>query len=239
MTDAAYRNHRHYIDEGWKPQPKESFKALKGIIEDYKGLSGLNVLDVGCATGEFLGYLSTQTTDSRFAGVDVTSDLLDTGRRLLPDTDFKLASALGLPEEFLGAFDVVCAIGCMSIFDENQIETFWDNMLGAAKPGGLVVVLSPLNEFGVDTMIRHKKRMSGHPPLWETGWNIFSQETIREILEIRGAKLELLRFQIPFDLEPQDDPVRTWTIRTEKRDRQLINGLKLLIDHYFMVVRCC
>lgn len=237
MSDGAYRNHRHYIDEGWSREPKESFKALKALVEHSKGLAGLRVLDVGCATGELLGYLSSQMTDSQLVGVDVAPELIGTASRLLPHAQFALASALDLPAAFTGTFDVVCAIGCMSIFDETEIESFWDNILRVAKPDGLVIVLSPLNEFGVDAMVRHRKRQDGAAGPWETGWNIFSQATIRELVSSRGASLELQHFQIPINLEPRDDPVRTWTIRTEQRERQLVNGIKLLIDHYFMIVR--
>jgi SAM-dependent methyltransferase len=237
MSDGIYRNQQHYIVEGWSAQPKESFKALKAIISERKGLQGLRILDVGCATGELLGYLSSQIADSRFVGVDVAPELIETAARLLRRGEFRLASALDLPADFAGAFDVVCAMGCMSIFDETMIDGFWENLLKAARPGGLVVVLSPLNEFGVDAMIRHRKRRDGAAGPWETGWNIFSQDTIKEIVARHGAALELRRFEIPFELAPREDPVRTWTVRTEHRERQLTNGLKLLIDHYFMIAR--
>lgn len=39
-----------------------------------------------------------------------------------------------------------------------------------------------------------------------------------------------------FDLKPKEDPVRTWTMRTETNERQLTNGLKLLIDHYLLKI---
>lgn len=235
-TSAKYRNHGHYIKEGWSREPKESFKAAWNIISSSVDKDVAKVLDVGCATGEFIGFLSKCIPDARFVGVDVTEDLLDEGRRLLPQAEFVNASALALPSE-LKDFDIVCAIGCMSIFDETQIEAFWDNLLGAVRPGGLVLVLSPLNEFGVDAMIRHRKRPDGVAGDWESGWNIFSQETIREILQARGVELVLERFELPIDLPPSADPIRTWTMATANRERQLTNGLKLLVDHYFMVCK--
>ncbi len=205
------------------------------IIAAKRDLGGaLRVLDVGCATGEFMGYLRSRMHSASFIGVDVTEDLLIAGRSLLPEAEFINASAIALPK-FLAGFDVVCAMGCMSIFDETQIEVFWDNLIGASKPGGLVIVLAPLNEFGVDAMIRHRKRRDGVPGDWETGWNIFATETIRDLLLTRGLKLHLQRFHIPFDLPRKVDPIRTWTFSTTERERQLTNGLKLLIDHYFMI----
>lgn len=234
---AIYANHGHYVAEGWSAEPKETFKALDALIAKRKGRTGLKILDVGCATGELIGYLSTQFENGQFVGVDVAKELIETGRTLLPQATFALASALELPVSFDKAFDVVTAIGCMSIFDESEIDCFWDNLFRVCKPGGLIVVLSPLNEYGVDTMIRHRKRLDTSPGQWEAGWNIFSQETIREMVESRDGELQFDHFHIPFDLPQREDPVRTWTLKTEHRDRQLTNGLKLLIDHYFTIVQ--
>ena len=236
MSNAEYRNHAHYIADGWSTEPKESFKELLAIIRA-EAPNAKDILDVGCATGELLGFLSKYLADTRCSGVDVTDDLLVAARNNLPQAKFVNASALELPAYFAEAFDVTCAIGCMSIFDETQIESFWENLFRVTRPGGLIVVLSPLNEFGIDAMIRHRKRPDGKAAKWETGWNIFSKETIGEIVETIGSQLQLKRFQIPIDMKPKDDPIRTWTIKTDSRDRQLTNGLKLLVDHYFMIAR--
>jgi SAM-dependent methyltransferase len=236
MSEARYCNHQHYLVEGWSAEPKESFKLLHAILKRESGLDDLDLLDIGCATGELLGYLTRVTRSWRLVGVDVSEDLLREARRFVPSADFRHASVLDLPTALSGRFDVVCAMGCMSIFDETTIERFWDNLLGAAKPSGLVVVFSPLNEYGVDVMIRHRKRQGAEIGEWETGWNIFSIATIEELLIARGASLRLERFDLLVDLAPKPDPVRTWTMRTETRARQLTNGLKLLVDHYFMIV---
>lgn len=236
MSHAEYRNHAHYIAEGWSAEPKESFKELLGIIQT-EAPNPSSIVDVGCATGELLGFLSSQFPAAKCLGVDVTDELLIAARKNLPAAEFVNASALDLPDRLTGQFDLTCAIGCMSIFDESQIDAFWTNLFHVTRRGGLIVVLSPLNEFGVDAMIRHRKRRNGKAAQWETGWNIFSKETVGEIAEANGSSLQLKRFQIQIDLKPKDDPIRTWTMKTETRDRQLTNGLKLLVDHYFMIAR--
>lgn len=236
-TEAAYRNHGHYLAEGWSRQPKEMFKALAAILAREGGIGGASVLDVGCATGELIAFLRGAAGAGACVGVDVSADLLVEARRLVPEAEFLAASALDLPALFKGRFGLVTAIGCMSIFDETEIGRFWDNMLAAAAPGGLVVALSPLNEFGVDAMIRHRKRIDGVPGRWETGWNIFARETIAELLAERGRAVAFERFQIGIDLPPRPDPIRTWTVPRPDGSRQLTNGLKLLVDHHFMIVR--
>jgi trans-aconitate methyltransferase len=237
VTDAKYRNFGHYIGEGWSAEPKESFTALAAHIDAHGPQPSGEHLDIGCATGELIGFLSSRYPGLRSTGVDVFDELLSRARANVPAAQFVQASALSLPASFTGRFDLVTAVGVASVFDETEIETFWKNLLGAARPGALVAVLSPLNEFGVDTMIRHRKRRDGWPLAWETGWNVFAIDTIRELVASLGAELSIERFHFSGRLEPRPDPARTWTMATEKDPRQLTNGLKLLVDHYFMLAR--
>ena len=237
MADATYRNYGHYIREGWAAEPKESFKALASHIVAEVGTPGGELLDIGCATGELIGFLSARFPALRCTGVDVFDELVERARVNLPGVEFVEASALALPDAFTDRFNIVTAVGVASVFDDREIETFWDNALRVTKPGGLVAVLSPLNEYGVDTVIRHRKRRGGTPLSWETGWNVYAIDTIREIVEARRARLTVTRFHFSGRLEPKPDPVRTWTLPTEADPRQLTNGLKLLVDHYFMLAR--
>lgn len=238
MSDAQYRNFAHYIGEGWSREPKQTFVALADhLIAERGGDPSGELLDIGCATGELIGYLLSRFPRLTAAGVDVFDELLEQARANVPPAAFVKASALELPAGFANRFDIVTAVGVASVFDEHEIAVFWRSLLDAAKPGGTVAVLSPLNEFGVDTVIRHRKRRDGAPLAWETGWNVYAIETINEIVASLGASLRVERFHFRGRLDPKPDPVRTWTMSTEQDERQLTNGLKLLVDHYFMIAR--
>lgn len=238
MSDARYRNFGHYIGEGWSTGPKQTFVALADRLVAERGAqpSG-ELLDIGCATGELIGYLLSRFPDLIATGVDVFDELLAKARTNVPPATFVKASALDLPKAFAGRFDVVTAVGVASVFDEVEIHAFWKNLLDAARPGGTVAVLSPLNEFGVDTVIRHRKRRDGAPLEWETGWNVYATDTINELVKDLGASLRIERFRFHGRLDRKPDPVRTWTMSTEHDSEQLTNGLKLLVDHYFMIAR--
>jgi SAM-dependent methyltransferase len=237
MEKPTYRNHAWYIASGWAAEPKERFKAVIPLIDRYTGLRELRILDVGCATGELLGFLARSVPEADLTGVDYSEDLLDEGRKLLPEANFFFASAIDLPTEFNGRFDVVTSIGCMPIFDASEIQQYWANLLGACRQGGVVIVLAPLNEYGVDVMTQHRKWIDGRVSAWETGWNIHSIDSVREVLSGLGQEAEIFPFQIPFAIAPDVDPVKTWTTRFGDNDLQLTNGLKLLINHYFLVVK--
>lgn len=235
MSD--YRNFEHYIVDGWQKSPKESFKALADHLNGDGVQPKGHLLDVGCATGELLGFLASRFPGLSVTGVDVFDELLQSARRMLPGGTFVNSSALELPDEFRERFDFVTAVGVMSIFDEDELAQFWESLLGVTKPGGYIAVLSPLNEYGVDIIVRHRKRRDGKVLSWEAGWNVFSHETVRETLSAQGQEVSFERFVFKPVLPPKDDPVRTWTLPTAENPHQLTNGLKLLVDHYFMLVR--
>jgi SAM-dependent methyltransferase len=236
MKKAEYANYEHYIKEGWSPQPKESFKALARIVEANAPRRLESYLDVGCATGELIGFMTSQFPQLRATGWDVFDPLLDTARRLLPDSQFARVDATQMdrPES---KYDLVTAIGVMSIFDEEALTRFWTNHSGCLSEEGLLVVLSPLNEHGCDVLVQHRKRKDGKPGAWEKGWNVYSFETIREITQPLGLTVDFVPFNIGIDLKPAADPVRTYTMQTEKNPRQLVNGLKLMINHYYMIAK--
>lgn len=236
MTLSTYQNYQHYINEGWAKEPKESFKSLAGLIKQLSLPENAKLLDVGCATGELIHYLSTQFSSFSFTGMDIFDDLIHVASQLQADKTFIRGSILDKNDELTNAFDIITAIGVMSIFDETNIGVFWKNLLDRVKAGGKIIILSPLNEYGVDTMIRHRKRINGKLGEWETGWNIFSFEAINEVIQNKCSKCEFIKFNFTGNLSRKNDPVRTWTLSTSEKEKQLMNGLKLLIDHYFIVV---
>jgi len=237
MSHASYRNHEHYIREEWPTAPKQTFVALAEQIAAAGLAENALLLDVGCATGELIHYLGRTFPGFSFTGVDVFDELIDEAQRRVPEARFLKASGLELPFSCAGVFDAVTALGVLSIFDETELVRFWDQLLGATRDGGWIWVLAPLNEYGVDCMIRHRKRVGGRVGDWETGWNIHSQESIAEVLEERCREFRFHPFRIGLDLPRREDPVRTWTIRTENSERQLTNGMKLLVDHYIIEVQ--
>ncbi|MBT5951276.1 MAG: methyltransferase domain-containing protein [Betaproteobacteria bacterium] len=234
---ADYRNFEHYLSASKKVEPKETFKGIVRFINQLGLKDGASILDVGCAAGELLSYLRGVYPTFNLVGIDVFDQLLEAAKKQVPEADFMNASALNLPENFNEKFDIVTAVGVMSIFDENQLEKLWVNLLNATRVGGTIIVLSPLNEYGVDTVTRHRKRRNGRMLDWESGWNIFSIQTVSEILLGLGQKIEVERFVFKSTLYPVEDPVRTWTLPTKDQPYQLTNGLKLLVDHYFMLVK--
>lgn len=71
---------------------------------------------------------------------------------------------------------------------------------------------------------------------WGKAWNIYSYWTVGDWIKGRVKSQRFIDFSMPFDLHPQDNPIRTWTIDMADGNRRLTNGLKLLVDLRFLEI---
>lgn len=237
-SKAQYRNFPHYIEEGWGDTPKKYFRDALNLARSEGLREDARILDVGCATGEFLGYLHAHVPEASLVGIDVMTPLVSEARRLAPYAEFRELSLLELPADWNNSYDLITALGILSIFEPNDLETCLARLADAVAPDGQVIALTPLNEYGVDSLIRHRKRnRDGTMGEWESSWNVYAIESIRESASRYFRSVTISKFEIDFEIPRGDDPGRTWTVDLNSNKYQLINGLKLLVDLYFVHLR--
>lgn len=221
-----------YLSEDRYEKPKELFKFLASLIDDLAPRTGAALLDVGCATGELIYFLRHALPGfGRFAGVDVSPRLIAAAQKALPDVDFRVGSVLD-PAVFIGRkFDVVTCSGVLSCLDDPA--PVLQNLLAGTAPGGAVLIYSPFNDDPVDVVMRYRRADRDDSDAWEKGWNIFSCATMERLLRSSGYPVswDWHPFEMPFALNRRlEDPMRTWTVRTEAKPCQTVNGACQLID---------
>lgn len=236
ITESRYRNYQHYITEGWAKEPKHTFRRVGRAAQEI-GFEGAKVLDIGCATGELIFYLKSLFPDWQFTGIDLFDDLIDEARKNVPSETFLKSDFLELDEALHGEFDLICAVGVISLFEDEDAERFWEKAQALLKPGGRMIILGPLNEFGIDMKLRHRKWMDGKRGEWERGWSIPSRQSVELSMSQRFSDYTIEPYEPQLDLEPKNDPIRTWTVPYGGKDRQLTNGLKLLVDYFLIVAK--
>lgn len=116
-------------------------------------LTGLNVLDLGCGTGELL--LKMNQAGVRVTGVDLSEEMLTVAQKKLTASGYNSQLLHGDMSELppLGPFDVV-TIFCDSLnylSDEGEIKRTFENGFNVLKAGGWLMfdVHSPykMNQF--------------------------------------------------------------------------------------------
>tara|TARA_B100001105_G_C22391610_1_gene444651 strand:- start:63 stop:788 length:726 start_codon:yes stop_codon:yes gene_type:complete len=235
MTSKTIRNHdKFYLNENRKDAPKEQFKFLFKKSLEGKNFNDLKICDIGCATGDFLYYLSNSIKDAEFFGIDIREDLLAKAKQEVSDCNFILgdiSDSKTLPKM---QFDIAYMTGVLSIFDD--CETVLENFLGLIKPKGIGYIFGIFNSYDIDALI--KIRNSNYQDEWESGWNLFSKSSISKILDGKNIQYSFSDWNIDIDIpKHEDDPLRSWTIKDENKSQLIVNGIQLLHTYSLLEIR--
>ncbi|QQG42899.1 MAG: class I SAM-dependent methyltransferase [Candidatus Giovannonibacteria bacterium] len=223
-----------YLSENRKLKVKEKFKSIIRIADRHlRKLTRPEILDVGCATGDFLHYLRARYPNASLTGLDIMPALLKLAKREVPQASYvrgDIYTGRGLPKS---KFDAVFLLAVHSIFDD--VGSWLDNLLRLVKPNGHIFVDGLFNPEDVDVVMRVRYAKPGSR--YQRGWNMFSQKTVLEHLRKRGAKGAFHRFVIGIDIpRHKDDPLRSWTFKLENGERAIINGTQILHQFYFLEI---
>jgi len=124
--DAFTGHHRHDV---W-------LERLEALAHEH-GLRGRRVLDVGCGTGKSL--LPLIRRGYRGAGCDLSAEMLEHARRLLPDVPLVCADMRGLPTS-LGVFDwITCLDDALNyLLGDDDLARALQSMATLLSSGGLL-----------------------------------------------------------------------------------------------------
>lgn len=111
------------------------FPQERKAVEEYFTDDDASVLDVGCGTGRVASLLADRGFD--VTGIDVSEPLVEQGRSLFPDVDFRVEGATDTPFRS-GAFDyaVFSFFGLDYLHPESEREAALRELRRVLKPGG-------------------------------------------------------------------------------------------------------
>lgn len=222
-----------YLQLDRKSTPKEYFKFVDRQVRQVCDPKSLRLVDIGCATGDFLHYLNDLYPQAQLHGFDVLESLLTRAKVEVPRATFKQLD-ISAPDLQTGklAFDVAFMLGVHSIFDDLN---WLDNSLKLLQPGGHFFCFGLFNAIDVDVFI--KARRSGTNAL-EPGWNVMSCATVQAHLASLGQKGDFTPWQITVPVTPTaGDPYRSWTVPQVDGSFEIRNGLHLVHTFQLLHVR--
>ena len=186
------------------------------------------MLDVGCATGDFLWFLRTNYDNLNLFGVDVDNELLMRAKTEVPEAIFINADIIS--DDFGDGYDFIFMNGVHSIFNAGEPFLWINPLIKAVKKSkkSKVYVFGLFNDENLDVNIQ-SRGSSAIDDDWEVGWNITSKKTVSDYCDSVGYKCTFHDFNIQIDISKNsDDPLRSWTIPTKKGCRIIVNGLQLV-----------
>ena len=225
------KNDDIYLNEDRYEQPKEMFKFMARHAFPELNYTG-SVIDIGCASGEFLHFIRKYNPEANLYGVDFSKNLIEYARRNVKAIFYQGTVLDGhlLAEN---SYDKTFMSGVLCSLD--SFNTCFNNLINWTKPGGTLYITEMFNPYPLDVHIQFKEPTDTR---YEINWNVFSQESVSKYLEgnPKVKSFKFIKFGIPIDLPKQNDPVRSWTIYT-KEGREIINGIGVIEPFYLLEIK--
>ena len=129
----------------WRPSQQLRYqRVLKSI--NARDLTLENVLDIGCATGDFTSLLAAHLGPERsILGVDCVETAIDRARRRFPGLEFRTESLAELGSVYAGQFDLATCLEVIYYVPKEQQLAAVRSVRRSLRPGGLAVFSSFLS----------------------------------------------------------------------------------------------
>jgi SAM-dependent methyltransferase len=222
---------KFYLNE--ERRNKEYFKLVYSELNSDFGNNSFSLLDIGCATGDFLHFVKKEFPNVELCGMDTMPELLERVDHGIETFCANIADYETLPTPLWKKYDCITMMGVITIFDDFQ--PVLDNAFLFLKDSGIFYLFDFFNPENLDVLIKSKPSGLDFSDnvKWESGWNCFSMSTIRSYCESRGYQCDFIPFHIGIEIpRHENDPLRSWTEKTEN-GYMVVNGLQL-VHHFYL-----
>jgi len=104
-------NSHKSCDYGHKESQEKKFKVLLGVFDQ----KSIDILDVGCGTGDFYGYLKKKFNDINYEGIDLSEKMVTLCKSKYGENLFKQKNVL----DYINKKDFIIANGVFYLIRKN------------------------------------------------------------------------------------------------------------------------
>ncbi len=224
-----------YLRENNYEKPKQIHSLIcnltKRSLNNSKNFDG-TIVDFGSGNGELLFNLQKTFPKAKLNGIEINKSLVKMSSNKLKKNNVKIFLGSVLNKRILknNFSDISVSCGVLPIFDDYKL--YLNNLIKFTKKKGKIFIASLFNNFPLDVYIKYQRSKDFKKNFLESGWNIFSKETILKFLK-KNKKIKKIYykdFQLRKNLEKNvNDPVRSWTFRNKNGKLITTNGLSLIL----------
>ena len=224
------KKNKTYLDK--KIKIKEYFKLTINCLKNYK--NKVNLVDVGCASGDFLNFLSKKK-NFNLTGIDFSKTSLDLAKEKVPNATFRLLD-LKKKINLNKKYDICTCLGTLSAFDDKF--KIIDKLVNLVKNKGELIILDLVNEHDVNVLVRYQNNFENKDE-WLSGFNTYSKKYWSQKLKL-NSKITSFTFK-KFDIKKKiiqnkKNPMRAWTEK-RKNKNQIMVGTGQLLNYYFVKIK--
>ena len=110
-------------------------------------------------------------------------------------------------------------------------------IVNLTKTGGRAYIFGLFNPEKLDVLVKIRKSnknfKNNH---WESGWNMWSINTISQYLDKKKINFKFHRWDISKNLPKKKDPLRSYTQKLSNKKYQLITGAQIIYNLHALVI---
>ena len=150
----------------------------------------------------------------------------------------KFRNSIFLKKDFMtlnkkSYFDIIIASGVLAFYDDFYKPI--NKMLSLLKKKSSLYIFGTFNSNDIDTLVKFKNNYTKSN--WEKGLNSFSKKTIAKFLKKKNLKYKFKKFNLPFDLKPNKNPILSYTIKYSKNKRIILNGANVKMELFYLIIK--
>lgn len=231
-------NKNYILKKGKKFVVKDYFsETFKLINRKYKKNNHFSLMDVGCASGFFVNYITSKFNKVETAGVDFSAQLIKVAKISNPNSKFYVKNLLKNSLAKIGKYDVTTCLGTLHAFDDLSIPI--KNLLLVTKKGGTILIFTLVNKHDVNVISRYQKNY-GNDKNWYTAFNNFSKPYWIEKIKAhkKNVKIKFHKFKLKKQLaRTKNDPMRSWTTSFGTVKNQLTVGTAQILCYNIIEIK--
>jgi SAM-dependent methyltransferase len=228
VVDEHFANGYSEYQKRYALTVSERDKALIERVERIalKEKRELNILDVGCSTGNFLLHLNRHLKDHKLHGIDLDRNVIE-GCKRNPDLrgiDFSVLDMLYLSSDQM--YDVVIMSGSLMFFTREEFKVAIKNIAQCVKPGGSLISFDYFHPFEQEVSISMTSLVTTNPKDLTIYFREFSFVT--KLLKEAGMEdVSFTPFHLSFDRLPPEDfsDTTSYTVQRDDGKRMCFRGV--------------
>ena len=190
------------------------------------------ILDIGCANGIFIKKFNKEFKEFKCTGVDTSKDMINLAKKN------KSKNSTFLIKDFMkynmkSHFDIVIASGVLAFYD--NYSKVINKMLSFLKKNSYLYIFGTFNSEDIDTIVKFKNNYTNST--WEKGLNSFSKKRVSNFLKKKKYKFNFKKFDIPFNLKKKKNPILSYTLKSSKNRKIILNGANIRMELFYLIIK--